>query len=234
MTADIRLVTFDLDDTLWHTAPVIVRAEQRLQEWLALHAPELESFTFERLQCLKQQVLAQMPQFSHSVSAVRFHMLQLAYLQAGVAPELAALKAEEAFQFFLAERQKVAVNPQVRPMLHALRQQGYILGVLSNGNADVRRVGLGEYFDFALSADVLGVGKPDAAAFGAALGRAGVRPQQAVHVGDNPRDDISGALTAGMHAVWFNPQGAAWQTGPKPSAEVRCLSELPGVLASLA
>lgn len=233
MTADIRLVTFDLDDTLWHTAPVIVRAEQRLQEWLALHAPELEGFTLERLQDLKQQVLEQMPHIGHSVSAVRFHVLRLAYLQAGVAPELAALKAEEAFQFFLAERQKVDVSPQARPMLSALRQQGYILGALSNGNADVRRVGLGGYFDFALSADVLGVGKPDVAAFGAALGRAGVQPQQAVHVGDHPRDDIGGAQAAGMHAVWFNPHGAAWLSGPQPSAQVRCLSELPDVLAAL-
>lgn len=118
-------------------------------------------------------------------------------------------------------------------MLAALREQGCLLGALSNGNADIRRVGLGDYFDFALNADALGVGKPDAAAFAAALGRAGVLPVEAVHVGDNPQDDIAGALNAGMHAVWFNPTGQEWQDGVAPTAQVRCLSALPAVVAGL-
>lgn len=229
----IRLVTFDLDDTLWHTAPVIMQAEQRLRDWLAQHSPEAGQLTWERLQSLKAQVLERMPHISHSVSAVRFQVLQQVYLQSGMTREQAALAAEEAFQFFLAERQKVAVSPQVKPVLGALRQQGYMLGALSNGNADVRRVGLGEYFDFALSADVLGVGKPDMAAFGAVLGRAGVLPEQAVHIGDHPVDDIAGALNAGMHAVWFNPGNTEWPAGSPPTARISCLSELPAVLARL-
>lgn len=231
MKLNIRLVTFDLDDTLWHTAPVIASAERALQQWLAQRSPQLGLMTLQRLQQLKEQVLQRMPQIGHSVSMVRFQVLYQAYLDAGVAPEEAALLAEEAFQFFLGERQKVEISPQVRPMLQRLRQQGYLLGTLSNGNADIRRVGLGDCFDFALNADALGVGKPHAAAFGAALGRAGVEAEQAVHVGDNPHDDIAGALSAGMHAVWFNPAGLKWQGGAMPSAQIRCLSVLPDVLA---
>lgn len=230
---DIRLVTFDLDDTLWHTAPVIARAEQALQHWLAQRSPQLGQVTLQRLQRLKGQVLERMPQIAHSVSAVRFQVLRQAYLDAGEMPGQAVLLAEEAFQFFLGERQKVEVSPQARPMLETLRQQGYLLGTLSNGNADIRRIGLSDCFDFALSADALGVGKPHAAAFGAALGRAGVAPRQAVHLGDNPHDDIAGALAAGMHAVWFNAAGLDWPGEEPPTAQIRCLSELPCVLADL-
>ena len=228
-----RLVTFDLDDTLWHTAPVIARAEKSLREWLLQRAPQLGLMTLPRLQELRQRVLQQMPQISHSVSAIRFQVLRQAWLDAGESPEQAAELAEEAFQFFLGERQKVEVKPEVRPMLQTLREQGYMLGALSNGNADIRRVGLGDCFDFALSADALGVGKPDVAAFRAALGRAGVMPQQAAHLGDNPHDDIAGALAAGMHAIWFNPTEAEWQEGEPPTAQIRCLSQLPDVLAEL-
>ena len=229
----IRLVTFDLDDTLWHTASVIARAEKSLQEWLLQRAPQLGLMTLPRLQQLRQQVLQQMPQIAHSVSAIRFQVLRQAWLDAGEAPEQAAVLAEEAFQFFLGERQKVEVKPEVRPMLQTLREQGYMLGTLSNGNADIRRVGLGDYFDFALSADALGVGKPDVAAFRAALDRAGVTSKQAAHLGDNPHDDIAGALAAGMYAVWFNPAGAKWQEGEPPTAQISCLSQLPDVLADL-
>lgn len=229
----IRLVTFDLDDTLWHTAPVIARAEQSLQDWLLQRAPQLGLMTLERLQQLRKRVLQRMPQIAHSVSEIRFQVLRLAYLDAGDTPEQAATLAEEAFQHFLGERQKVEVSPTVRPILQVMRKQGYMLGALSNGNADVRRVGLGDCFDFALSADALGVGKPDVAAFRAALGRGGVEPQQAAHVGDNPHDDIAGALAAGMHAIWFNPTGAEWQAGEPPTAQISCLSQLPDVLADL-
>ena len=35
LTMSIKLITFDLDDTLWETAPAIVSAEAKLREWLA-------------------------------------------------------------------------------------------------------------------------------------------------------------------------------------------------------
>lgn len=228
----IRLVIFDLDDTLWQTPPVIAHAEQRLQDWLAQRVPQLGRVTLERLQDWKQQVLAEQPQLAHSVSAVRHQVLWRALLQAGFSSAQAADAAEEAFQFFLNERQKVNIEPGVRTVLTGLRKQ-YQVAALSNGNADVRRVGLGDCFDFALNADGLGVGKPDVAAFRTALGRAGVQPAQAVHVGDSPRDDVAGALNAGLHAVWFNPQGLEWPGGRPASAEIRRLEELPAVLQRL-
>lgn len=229
-----RLVTFDLDDTLWHTAPVIAHAEQALQQWLARRVPQLGQVTLEHIHDWKQQVLQDMPQLAHSVSAVRYQVLLRAFLQAGEQGVRARQSAEEAFQFFLNERQRVQVHPEVRPMLERIRSNGWLVGALSNGNADVRRVGLGDCFDFALNADGLGMGKPHAAVFAAALGRAGVKATQAVHVGDNPLDDIAGALHAGWQAVWFNPQGLDW-TGdnPPPSAEIRQLQQLPDLLEQL-
>lgn len=35
----IKLITFDLDDTLWDTAPVIASAEVVLRDWLEANAP---------------------------------------------------------------------------------------------------------------------------------------------------------------------------------------------------
>ncbi len=45
----LQLITFDLDDTLWDTAPVIVSAEAILREWLAEHAPNLGAVPVEHL-----------------------------------------------------------------------------------------------------------------------------------------------------------------------------------------
>lgn len=228
-----KLITFDLDDTLWHTAPVIAQAEKQLQQWLTHRAPQLGQVTLEHIQAWKRQVLEELPQIAYSVSAVRYQLLLRAFWQAGEQGEQARSSAEEAFQFFLSERQKVTLFPGVPELLLQLRNEGWKLGALSNGNADVRRVGLANCFDFALNADGLGIGKPDAAVFRAAAALAGVEAKHAVHVGDNPLDDVAGALGAGWQAVWFNPQGQAWQDGGKPSAELRQLEQLPKLLEQL-
>ena len=108
-----------------------------------------------------------------------------------------------------------------------------ILGVMvRHGFGDtVRRLGLADYFQFALCAEELGVGKPDPLPFREALRRAGVAPGEAVHVGDHPLDDIQGARAAGLRAIWYNPRGLAWQGEAAPDAQISRLDQLPQLLA---
>src|SRR3990167_7133727 len=70
------------------------------------------------------------------------------------------LQAEAGFQVFLAARHQVELFAEVHPTLETLANR-FQLGVITNGNADVRRLGLADYFQFALCAEELGVGKPD-------------------------------------------------------------------------
>ena len=76
----IELITFDLDDTLWDTAPVIVSAETVLREWLIANAPKVGALDASAFQALRQQVLNDEPQLRHRISALRrrvlFHALQ--------------------------------------------------------------------------------------------------------------------------------------------------------------
>jgi putative hydrolase of the HAD superfamily len=122
---------------------------------------------------------------------------------------------------------------EVHPTLEALANR-FQLGVITNGNADVRRLGLADYFQFALCAEELGVGKPDPEPFQEALRRAGIAAEHAVHIGDHPSDDIAGAQAAGLRAIWFNPQGKAWEADNTPDGQIRSLAELPALLHSWA
>jgi putative hydrolase of the HAD superfamily len=81
---------------------------------------------------------------------------------------------------------------------------------LSNGNADLARVGLTRYFQGGLSAFAFGVAKPDARIFHAAADLAGVAPHEVLHVGDDTALDVLGARKAGMQAAWFNRAQAPW------------------------
>ena len=226
----IQLITFDLDDTLWDTAPVIASAETVLREWLSEHASNLGAVPVEHLWSIRERVLAGEPGLKHRISALRRRVLFHALEEAGYAHGEALELADKAFEVFLHARHQIEVFPEVEPLLELLANH-YALGVVTNGNADVRRLGLADYFKFALCAEDIGIAKPDARLFHEALQRGGVSPAAAVHVGDHPGDDIAGAQQAGLRAVWFNPTGKVWEAERLPDAEIRSLTELPAVLS---
>lgn len=226
----IKLITFDLDDTLWDTAPVIASAEVVLRDWLQANAPSLGGVPVEHLYAIRERLVQAEPGLKHRISALRRRVLFQALAEAGYSEKHAQALANEGFEVFLHARHQVEVFPEVQPVLEILRHR-YMLGVITNGNADVHRLGLSDYFRFALCAEDLGIGKPDPAPFREALQRGQVPASAAVHVGDHPGDDIAGAQRAGLRAVWFNPQGKAWQGEQAPDAEIQRLSQLPEVIA---
>ena len=227
----IELITFDLDDTLWETAPVIVSAEAVLRRWLNDNAAQLGSVEAEYFLAIRQRVLNEEPQLKHRISALRRRVLFHALHDAGYPQAMAAQMADEAFAVFLNARHALQVFPEVEPTLCALARE-FALGVVTNGNADVHQLGLGPYFSVVLCAEDIGVAKPDPRLFHEALLRAGnILPGAAVHIGDHPEDDIAGAQQAGLRAIWFNPAGKPWTGEQAPDGEVSCLSELPALLA---
>jgi putative hydrolase of the HAD superfamily len=225
----IRLITFDLDDTFWETTPAIQSAETALRDWLGVHAPRLGEFPVEALGAIRRMLIERDPAMRHRISELRRRILQHALHDAGYPAAEANGLAEQAFQVFLDARHEVQIFPDVQPTLEFLANH-YTLGVITNGNADVRRLGLADYFQFTLCAEELGVGKPDPHPFEQALRLGDARPEQAVHIGDHALDDIAGAQQAGLRAIWFNPKRAAWPHDYLPDAQIQSLAELPKLL----
>ena len=119
------------------------------------------------------------------------------------------------------------------PALAALSAR-YPVVALSNGNADVHRVGIGQFFRGAVNATQIGVGKPDRRIFTAAAQAAGVPASAVLHVGDDAHLDGAGALAAGMQVAWINRGGEHWPAAipGRPHAvgsDMRALCELLGV-----
>ena len=143
------------------------------------------------------------------MSALRRESIRLVLQREGDDPAL----AEAAFEVFFAERQRVELFEDALPALEWLASR-YPVVALSNGNADVHRVGLGQHFHASLSAHVFGVGKPDVRIFHAAAEAAGVPADAVLHVGDDAHLDAVGALGAGMQVAWLNRGGHPWEHAP--------------------
>lgn len=225
----IRLITIDLDDTLWECEPVILRAEQAVHDWLATHFPRItRRYTVAQMRERRLAMRDEDPGLRYDFSALRRASLAWHAREAGYAEQDVT---EPALEVFLAARHDVCLFDDVRPALLSLRRR-YTVAALTNGNADVERLGLTELFDFALNPAVVGTAKPDPAMFHAACERAGVERAAAVHVGDSPQQDMEGARAAGMGCVWINRSGMVWDhSGAAPDAEIRDLSELEPLLA---
>ena len=221
----IRLITFDLDDTLWPVAPVIIRAEHRMRDFLDTHAPEVNRrFDREALTELRERLLQTQPELLHDISGLRHRMVESTLVACGYvdAPSL----AEGAFAAFLDARHDIEYFEDALDTLEHLSRR-YTLAALSNGNASVTRLGLDRYFAFHLSAESVGRRKPDPEMFERALQEAGVGADAAVHVGDHAEDDIRGAHQVGMATVWVNRSGLPWALEDlTPTWEISDLKQL--------
>ena len=102
------------------------------------------------------------------------------------------------------------VLPGVEPLLAGLADSGAAAAVVSNWDFSLRRTlaGLGLDFDAIVTCGETGVRKPDPRIFLEALGRLGVEPGRALHVGDSPHTDGVGAAAAGIDARILDRTGA--------------------------
>lgn len=230
----LKLITFDLDNTLWNVDPVIVRAEQRMRSWLAERVPGFASlFPPERMFAMRDEVIAGDPQMKHDISRLREEMLYRAIRQCGYPPLDARSLAHQAFKQFFDARHAVEFFEGALETLAVLANH-FVLGALTNGNADFRKLKLDRYFSFGFSAASVGASKPAPNMFQAALEHARARPTEAVHVGDHPIDDIRGAAAVGMHTIWVNLETAELPAEtPAPTDTVIRVHDIPAAVARI-
>ncbi len=218
----VKAVLFDLDDTLWPIAPVIARAEQILFEWLQANAEAVtRRFSIDSLRQQRLQLAATDPVFRFDLWKLRHAALSAALSSVGDDPA----KADAAMAVFSEARHAVTPFADVQPALSRL-QRRLPLGTVSNGFADLGKIGLAGHFQASIAAHSFGSGKPDPAIFHAACAALKVAPQEALYVGDDPLLDVVGAQQAGLQAVWINRFERSLPDGVQPQASCTSLDEL--------
>mgnify|MGYP003315562437 FL=1 len=113
---------------------------------------------------------------------------------------------EESFNYFLDKRHEIIFYDGVIDALKDLSTR-YELGVLTNGNADINRLNIGEYFNFSVSSVDVQSNKPDKGHIQKALDLSGLSANEVLHIGDHQINDVVGAINTGMKAIWFNKEG---------------------------
>jgi 2-haloalkanoic acid dehalogenase type II len=206
MLDNVRAVAFDLDNTLWDVAPVIERAEARLHEWMLEHCPRIpERVSLADMRAARESLAREEPHNAHDFTYLRTTALARHARECGYDEEV----AERAFEVFFAARNELDLFADVRPSLERLRSR-YLLATFSNGNADLARIGLAEFFVLSLNAEQVGVGKPHPLCFELLAQALRVAPEEIVYVGDDPVLDVEAARAAGLRTAWVNRFDKQW------------------------
>ena len=218
----ILAISLDLDDTLWPVEPAIRNAEQRLDAWLrAEHPAVAQRFPVAEMRKLRDAIERERPDLAHDFTAQRILTIERAFAVCGLGDAHVA----DAFEVYYAARNAVECYADTLPALAALSARLPIVS-LSNGNADLERIGLRHHFRHCVSAREVGYAKPHARIFEATCDELGIAPRHVLHVGDDPHLDVGGAREAGFRTAWLNRGGAAWSHGPSPDLTIADLNEL--------
>ncbi len=224
---NVRAIAFDLDNTLWDIGPVIERAEARLHEWLSEHCPRIpERVSIAEMRAARAALAQQEPHNAHDFTYLRLASLARHARECGYEEEV----AQRAFEVFFAARNDLEVFPDVRPGLERLRSR-FALATLSNGNADLARIGLSELFVLSLNARQIGIGKPHPRCFERLASELRLEPREVLYVGDDPLLDVEAARAAGLPTAWVNRFALGWPGEFAPAdLEITDLAALAGSL----
>ena len=202
----IHLITLDLDNTLWDIEKTMVRAEKELRMHLkSVSEKAFDIYRSDTTSEIRNRLLREQPDLRSNLTEFRKVLLGEIFFLAGNSIQDSKILASSAFNTFFEFRNKVVFFEGAIDVLATLSEK-YKVYALTNGNADVKMIGIDMYLSGAVSSAEVGVSKPDPEIFEAALNKAGVEAKSCIHVGDDYEDDIVGASNAGIASIWLNPQ----------------------------
>ena len=226
----IKLITFDLDDTFWDIKSTIVNAEINSRKWIEDRIErKIEWGTIDDFLKIRNELIKDNPALNYDLGLLRkkiisYHTQKYFRNQKDLDEFI-----EEAFMFFLEERHKVKFFDDVITVLEKLSSK-YKLGVLTNGNADIKKLGIDHMFEFSLSSMDVKSNKPDQGHFVKAKELSQISFQNTLHVGDHPVNDVYGARELGINVMWFNLNNLVWDIDGNPPIQFKQWSEFINLL----
>lgn len=232
LTAPIRAVLFDIDDTLVDLRSAMEIAVRQVS---GEFVPELSEDDWERVHWeFRVDPTERYQAFlsgEMSFVAQRIARVRRAFgVVGGALPDEQVASWNAAYEIEATRRW--AAYPDVAEALNILDGWQMPYGAVSNNVVDYQRNKLDlsglQRISMLVGTDTVGVPKPDPAIFHEGARQLGCAPAETLYVGDNLLIDAIGASAAGLPALWLNREGVVddrW-AGPQISG----LDQLAAVL----
>lgn len=220
----VKVISFDLDDTLYDNVPIMREAEANVQKFIEQEYPQTRHWDIDHWRQRRIALMQSDSRLSSNMTALRLATLQQGFTEAGV--DQAEHAANQVMEQFHHHRSNFQVPDIAHAVLTDLKRR-FRLCAISNGNVDCERIGIADYFDIVIQPQHNVRGKPHTDMFDQALTHYRIRPDQLLHIGDHPISDVLGAHRAGCHSGWFTGGlGAAHHLRVVPSFSFDKLDQL--------
>lgn len=201
LTQKHRLLSFDLDNTLYDNQPVIEKAEAESKAYLFDQFQQQEQpFDFDEFLTIRKKLLTSGDRRFENMSAMRLHALEIFCQNLTHSQPI----IEQAFRIFLDYRSQVTVEESIEQLLIDLNKS-YNLVSVTNGNCDVTKTSLVDHFHLNLSASDNFRAKPHPEMLHKAMTHFNVKPEQVLHIGDSLTDDGEAAKAAKVDFFHLTP-----------------------------
>lgn len=220
----IKVLSFDLDNTLYDCQSVLTRAEN----WFTTYLCEIYGLggkyqSYDYWASVKSRVLHEDMSLEDDVTLLRAKSLVVAFSEIGLPLKGGLKEASDLVKLFIKKRSDGIVSDDVRILLSDLKSK-YPLISVSNGNLDAKQLELASYFETDLRPSRFKFHrKPHQDLFGECAKFTNAQPCEILHVGDDPYTDVLGAVNSGCRCVWLRKG----YTGISP--DERFLSVLPDI-----
>ena len=208
---NIKLITFDLDDTFWDIGPVIIKAEKETRAWLHEKVGEIQWGSMSDFLEYRKELIEKDPSLEWDISLLRREIYNKK-LKGIVSDENERKNIiDEAYKMFLEKRHAVTFYDGVYDSIKKL-SSSYSLGVLTNGNADIFKFEIGQFFNFSINSKDVKDNKPNMPHFTKAIEEHGsISFKEVLHIGDHQINDVYGAQQLGIKPIWFNRKNDEWK-----------------------
>jgi YjjG family noncanonical pyrimidine nucleotidase len=235
MIANIRLVLFDLDDTLIHFDDYW---EASVKEAFQSHPITSEINTDElfRVFFAKDSIYAELYD-QGKITLREYRTIRFCQTLAEFnkqADESVAISFENLYR----EVSKNYIEPssELIGLLSDLQKE-FSLGIVTNGTSDIQHdkiagLEIKSFFppESIIISEEVGFSKPHPQIYKIALERFNVKPEETVFVGDSWENDVEGPSKLGIQTVWFNNRGRHVPDNPAPMAIIKQINELSEIL----
>ncbi|MEW6609358.1 MAG: TIGR02253 family HAD-type hydrolase [bacterium] len=232
MATNLKVIFFDIDDTLYSTTEFTRLARMSAIRAMVEAGLRVDEFkAFEELEKVTKDFGA---------NYERHYDELIARLNIKLDVNKSIIIATGIVAYHDAKVRELKPFPDVEWALDVLSKCEEIkLGIISNGITlkqieKIIRLGLLKYFDkkAMFFVEEMGIRKPDPLLFSRACEMLEIAPQEAMYVGDHPTNDIDPANEAGLITVFYQRGGKyAFNEGnTKPHAVIRDMMQLVSLL----
>ncbi|MCR5847800.1 MAG: HAD family hydrolase [Lachnospiraceae bacterium] len=209
---DIKAFVFDLDYTLYDEMQFFNAGMKAVSEYVSekYHIPAKEVYEF-CIESVKKEGRGKT--YDHLCEEYHFDADPMTLVEV-----------------YRAARPKLHLYDEAAEVLKRLKNEGKLIGVITDGNAavqeaKVRLLGLFDFIDALVLPDSLVINgethftKPNPVVYEACIEKLGVKPEEAVYIGDNPAKDFWGAKKIGMKTILIIREEGLFMRKEAPSKE---------------